>query len=269
MAEQTETTAAQDAATARDDPDFDWDFFLAHAGADLEAARKLKRQLSPPARVFLDDECISLGENWDRVLAEALRSSLIHIILVSPNTEDAYYQSEEIAVAIQMAREDPHTRRVVPLYLNSQGVPKSVPYGLKTRHGLSVADERDLVAAKERLLRTLQEIRRLEEKKGEVVAVQREAVERIAAGGNADVLAGLNEVTRFVRPLLKTLLALLALAFAGLVACLLLPSLADERALLATVFGGLCALLLAGVLWLTARSLSYAQQIAQGRINGG
>ena len=261
MSDQTTTAPA---ATG-----FDWDFFLAHAGPDLEAARKLRRQLEPPARVFLDDECIALGENWDRVLSEALRSSLIHIIIVSPNTEDAYYQCEEIAVAIQMAREDPHTRRVVPLYLNSRGVPKTVPYGLKTRHGLSVADERDLAAAKERLLRTLSEIRRLEEKKGEVVAVQREAVERIAAGSNADLLAGLNEVTRFVRPLLKTLLALLAMAFAGLLASLLLPSLAAERALLATIFGGLCALLLAGALWLTARSLSYAQQIAQGRINGG
>ena len=263
MAEQTATT------TAQDDPDFDWDFFVAHAGADLEDARRLKRQLEPPAKVFLDDECILPGDIWAQEISEALRSSLIHLILVSPNTENAYYECEEIAVAIQMAREDPHTRRVVPVYLNSKGVPKSVPYGLKTRHGLSVADEKDLAAAKERLLRTLEEIRRLEEKKGEVVAVQREAVERIASGGNADVLAGLNEVTRFVRPLLKTLLALLVLAVVGLVACLVLPSLAEERALLATVFGSLCALLLAGVLWLTARSLSYAQQIAQGRINGG
>jgi hypothetical protein len=262
MSDQTPTTQ-------QTDPDFKWDFFLAHAGADLEAARKLKRQLEPPAEVFLDDEDISLGQNWDRVLSEALRSSLIHVILVSPSTADAYYESEEIAVAIQLAREDPHTRRVVPVYLNSQGVPKSVPYGLKTRHGLSVADEEDLASAKERLLRTLGEIRRLEEKKGAVVEVQREAVEKIASGGNADLLAGLNEVTRFVRPLLKTLLALLAVSFVGLLVSLLLPSLAGERALLATVFGGLCALLLAGVLWLTARSLSYAQQIAQGRINGG
>jgi hypothetical protein len=168
-----------------------------------------------------------------------------------------------------MAREDPHTRRVVPVYLNSRGVPKSVPYGLKTRHGLSVADEKDLASARERLLRTLGEIRRLEEKKGEVISVNRVAVERIEAGGNADLLAGLNEVTRFVRPLLRTLLALFALAIVGLVTCLVLPRLEEERALLAVVFGSLCALLLAAVLWLTARSLSYAQQIAQGRINGG
>ena len=257
------------ATTVQTDPDFKWDFFLAHAGADLEAARNLKRQLEPPAEVFLDAEDISLGENWDRVLSEALRSSLIHIIMISPNTEDAYYECEEIAVAIQMAREDPHTRRVVPIYLNSRGVPKSVPYGLKTRHGLSVADDKDLATAKERLLQTLGEIRRLEVKKGEVVTVQRKAVEQIASGGNADLLAGLNEVTRFVRPLLKTLLALFALGFVGLLVSLLLPSLEGERALLVTVFGSLCALLLAAVLWLTARSLSYAQQIAQGRINGG
>ena len=259
----------QTATTEQTDPVFKWDFFLAHAGADLEAARKLKRELEPPAEVFLDADDISLGQNWDRVLAEALRSSLIHIIIVSPNTEEAYYQCEEIAVAIQMAREDPHTRRVVPLDLSSQGVPKSVPYGLKTRHGLTVADEKDLASAKERLLQTLSEIRRLEVKKDEVVAVQRAAVERIASGSNTELLAGLNEVTRFVRPLLKTLIALFALAFAGLLVSLLLPSLAGERVLLLTVLGSICALLLAAVLWLTARSLSYAQQIAQGRINGG
>jgi hypothetical protein len=90
------------ATTAQTVPDFKWDFFLAHAGADLEAARKLKRELEPPAEVFLDADDISLGQNWDRVLAEALRSSLIHVIIVSPNTEEAYYQCEEIAVAIQM-----------------------------------------------------------------------------------------------------------------------------------------------------------------------
>jgi hypothetical protein len=257
------------ATTVQTDPEFDWDFFLAHAGADLEAARKLKCQLDPPAKVFLDDSNLALGSVWSRDLAEAMESSLIHLILISPNSEAAYYQSEEIAVAIQMAREDPHTRRVIPIYLSSQGVPKSVPYGLKTRHGLSVGDEKDLTLAKERLLQTLGEIKRLEEKKGEVVAVQRVAVERIASGGNADVLAGLNEVTRFVRPLLKMLIALFALAFVGLLVSLLLPSLAGERVLLVTVFGSICALLLAAVLWLTARSLSYAQQIAQGRINGG
>lgn len=264
MSEQTAITA-----TERDGPKFDWDFFLAHAGPDLEEARKLRRQLSPPARVFLDAECISPGQVWAEVLADALQSSLIHLIIVSPNSGQAYYQSEEIAVAIQMAREDPHTHRVVPVYINSRGVPKTVPYGLKTRHGLSVADDNDLAEAKLRLLDTLEEIRRLEKKKGEVVSVQREAVARIESGGNADLLAGLNEVTRFVRPLLKALLVMLGLAFAGLVACLLLPQLEDERALAVTVLGCMCALLLAAVLWLTARSLSYAQQIAQGRINGG
>ena len=262
MADQPETTQ-------QPDPGFDWDFFLAHAGPDLEVARQLKQQLEPPAKVFLDDESISLGDNWDKELSEALHSSLIHVILVSPNTERAYYECEEIAVAIQLAREDPHTRRVVPVYLNSKGVPSTVPYGLKTKHGLTLPDSKDLTTAKERLLKTLREMRRFEEKKVEVVAVQREAVARINGGGNADMLAGLNEVTRFVRPLLKTLLVLLVLSAVGLVACLLLPYFEGERALLATVFGSLCALLLAAVMWLTARSLSYAQQIAQGRINGG
>lgn len=267
MADQTDTATEHPVEPPA--PEFDWDFFLAHAAPDLEVARTLKRQLEPPAKAFLDDECIPLGESWDRKLAEALRSSLIHVILVSPHSDEAYYQCEEIAVAIQLTREDPHTRRVIPIYLNSKGVPNTVPYGLKTRHGLTLPDSKDLTAAKQRLLQTLQEVRRFERKKVEVVAVQREAVEKIQAGGSAELLAGLNEVTRFVRPLLQTLLALFVLSVVGLFLCLVLPQFAPQRGLLAAVFGSLCALLLAAVTWLTARSLSYAQQIAQGRINGG
>jgi hypothetical protein len=251
------------------DPGFDWDFFLAHAGADLDVARQLKQQLEPPAKVFLDAEDISLGDNWNKILSEALRSSLIHVILVSANTDAAYYEGEEIAVAIQMAREDPHTRRVVPVYLNSNGVPGIVPYGLKIKHGLSIPDTKDLTTAKERLLITLREMRHYEEKKVEEVGKKQEAVRNIAGGGNAELLAGLSEVTRFVRPLVITLLVLFVLSMLGLVASLLLPSFEGDRVLPASVFGSICALLLAAVLWLTARSLTYAQQIAQGRINGG
>ncbi len=262
MADETTTTEQ----TA---PGFSWDFFLAHAGADLEVARKLQAELEPPARVFLDDSDLPLGVSWDAALAEALRSSLIHVILISPRTEKAHYEREEIAVAIQMSREDPHTRRVVPVYLDSEGVPSVVPYGLKIKHGLTVPDSKNLTVAKERLLKTLAEIRRYEVKKEEVVAVQREAVAKITGGGNTEMLAGLNEVTRFVRPLLKTLLVLFVISTVALIASLLLPLFEGGRGLAATVFGSLCALLLAATLWLTARSLSYAQQIAQGRINGG
>jgi len=248
---------------------FDWDFFLAHAGPDLDLARNLKRALEPPAKTFLDDEDLVLGDDFDKELAEAQQSSLISVVIVSPHTEDAYYQREEIAAAIQMSREDPHTHRVVPVFFNQAQIgSRKIPYGLRLKHSLRVADSADLTEAGKQLLKTLELMKHYEEKKAEVVAQQRAAIRKVT-GANPSALAGLPEIIRFVGPLLKTLLVLFVLIMALLIACLLLPYFAEVRALLATVLGSLCALLLASILWLTARSFSYAQRIAQGRINGG
>jgi TIR domain len=253
-------------------PPYDWDFFLAHAGADLEVAKNLKESLEPPARVFLDAVNIQLGDDWDERLSEAQRSSLISVVIVSPNTKKAYYQREEIAAALQMAREDPDTHRVIPLYLSARQIPPGeIPYGLRLKHSLQISKEDEFPAACRRLLETLEVMRRYEVKKDEVVARQRKAIAKITGGdgGQGGLLAGFSEVTSFVRPLLKTLLALFVLMVALLVVCLLLPGFEDVRGLLAAVFGGLCALLLASMLWLSARSLKFAQQIAEGRLNGG
>lgn len=271
MSERDPAQTADERGPARGQrPAHEWEFFLSHAGADLEAARRLKRALDPPHRVFLDADNIRLGDDFDAALSEALRSSLITVVLVSPSTDAAFYQREEVAVAIQMVRDDPHTRRVVPVYLNQSKVPAHVQFGLKLKHGLCVPDPADLTEAQRRLRETLLAMQGFEERKVEVVEGQRAAVVKLTGGGRgADVLAGLGEVTRFVRPLLKTLLGMLVLIVALLVACLVLPQFADVRTLLAAVLGSLCALLLASVLWLTARSLSLAQQIALGHINGG
>jgi hypothetical protein len=260
---------ADDPKTQEASNPFDWDFFLAHAGSDLDIARRLKRALEPPARAFLDDENLTLGDDFDVELAEAQQSSLISVVIVSPNTDQAYYQREEIAAAIQMAREDPYTHRVVPVFFSKQQIgSREIPYGLRLKHSLRVPDSGDLTEAGKRLLETLTSMKHFEGKKADVVAEQRAAIPKVT-GDDANPLAGLAEITRFVRPLLKTLLVLFVLVVVLLIASLLLPYFEDIRPLLATVLGSLCALLLASILWLTARSFSYAQQIAQGRLNGG
>ena len=122
---------------------YDWDFFLAHAGPDLKIAKDLKRGLEPPAKAFLDDDNLTPGDSFDVALAAAQQSSLISVVIVSLHTEDAYYQREEIAAAIQMAREDPHTHRVVPVFLNDPNLSaRQIPYGLRLRHGLKVQNRR-------------------------------------------------------------------------------------------------------------------------------
>ena len=250
---------------------YGWDFFLAHAGPDLEVAKGFKEKLDPPARAFLDAVNVNLGDDWDQTLGEAQRASLISVIILSSNTAKAYYQREEIAAAIQMAREDPNTHRVVPIYVGAKPfAPAEIPYGLRLKHGLSVRSPNDFPAACERLLETLRMMKHYEEKRATVVAQYQKAIPRLTGDdATAGRLSGLGAITRFVRPLLWTLLVLFVLMAALLIVCLLLPSFADVRGLLAAVFGGMCALLLAALLWLVARSLKHAQQIAEGRINGG
>jgi TIR domain/NACHT domain len=139
-----------------------WDFFLAHAGADLTTAEKLY-DLLLPYKVFLDSRCLLLGDDWDHELSIAQRYSLITVVLVSSRTEKAYYQREEIAAAIAMARADTDKHRVVPVFLDdSFQIKDKMPYGLRLKHGLSVEDLGGLEAVAERLRDLFEQIQKKE-----------------------------------------------------------------------------------------------------------
>ena len=134
------------------DTDIEWDFFLAHAGADKQAAESLYDYLVEHSRVFLDSHCVLLGDDWDTKLAKAQGRSLMTIVLVSAHTERAYYQREEVAAAISFAREDPNSHRVVPIYIDTQSNDQCVPYGLRLKHGIVIDDNCSLADAARRLL---------------------------------------------------------------------------------------------------------------------
>ena len=247
---------------------YTWDFFLSHSGPDRELAETLYSALAPPAKVFLDSISLLPGDNFDVTLTEALHSSLISVILISPNTGNAYYEQEEIAIAINRTREDPNTHRVVPVYINSKQIPpEKIPIGLTRKHSLYISDQDDITETGKKLLKTLDVMKHYEIRKDRIVEEQQIAVLKITnPRTNADLISGFNEVTRFVRVPLYTLFALFFLMLAILVTCIIIPS--EFRGLLITIIGSLCALLLGGIFWLIARSLRYAPQIAQGKING-
>src|SRR5215813_7768699 len=97
---------------------FEWDIFLAHASGDTEKAVELFEVLSGwpyrPARVFLDVRTLKLGDDWDVAIPAAQRASKITVVLASRHSQTAYYQREEIAAAISLARQDGQRHRVVP-----------------------------------------------------------------------------------------------------------------------------------------------------------
>jgi hypothetical protein len=131
----------------------DWDFFLAHAGADKEKAESLYEYLADKSRVFLDSRCLRLGDDWDAELAAAQRHSLVTVVLVSINTEAAYYEREEVAAAIALARKDRDKHRVVPVYTDvTRSDDARIPYGLRLKHGISLGDDCTLADAAARLL---------------------------------------------------------------------------------------------------------------------
>jgi hypothetical protein len=136
-----------------------WDFFLAHSGADVGRTEVLYDLLATQAKVFLDSRTLRLGDDWDSSLTQAQKSALITVVLVSQNIEEAYYQREEIANAIAMAREDRTRHRVVPVYLDGL-TPETtrIPYGLRLKHGLRIATDAEFDIVASRLLGLLAEL---------------------------------------------------------------------------------------------------------------
>lgn len=133
-----------------------YDFFLAHAGPDAAQAERLYDLLSAEGTVFVDTKSVRLGDVWDHTIAEAQRSSRVTVVLVSANTDAAFYEQEEIATAIDMARKDSTKHRVVPVYLDTAPSDR-MPYGLRRLQGLKVSGVTTLQQAAERLLALLRE----------------------------------------------------------------------------------------------------------------
>lgn len=137
-----------------------WDVFIAHAGADLEPARRLYDLLDGKLTVFLDQARLRLGDSWDTELARAQRDSLLTVVLVSQRSDAAYYEREEIAAAIRMARADPAAHRVVPVYLDADSA-RQPPYGLSIRHGVQLKSDSDYEALAAQLVRLAADLRDL------------------------------------------------------------------------------------------------------------
>ena len=135
---------------------YNWDFFIAHAGADDRLAEQLYDYLTPKSRVFLHRRNLMLGDDWDTELRRAQQNSSVTVVLISSQTEAAYYQREEIAAAITRARADMNEHRVVPAFLDPQAQHSaSLPYGLRLKHGLVLFIWLPLEAVGDRLLELL------------------------------------------------------------------------------------------------------------------
>lgn len=132
-----------------------WDVFIAHAGPDQAIAEELHDLLGPHCRAFLDSRCLRLGDEWDQEIARAQAKATITLVLISQKTERAYYQREEIAAALEMARNGTQQHRVIPIYLDHNVPIEGVPYGLRLKHGIRLDATTDLRLVADRVRRLL------------------------------------------------------------------------------------------------------------------
>jgi hypothetical protein len=243
-----------------------WDFFLAHAGADLAAAEQLYALLRPRAQVFLDECCLLPGDDWDQELAVAQRGSRVTVVLVSERTELAYYEREEIAAAIDLARHNKQAHRVVPVYLDdSPAVQQNIPYGLRLKHGLFVTDDDGLNVVAEQLIGLLERLKGVEIRTQKLVDSSRSALAKLTQSSGKERLAGLKEITGVFRPLLIVLLAILVISMLLIIFCLVSPAIVG-KGIAMSVFGSMGALSMGCLMVVFTKSINVARELAH---NGG
>jgi len=141
------------AAKRRNKPVGRWEYFIAHSSRDKAAAERLYDLLASSSRVFLDSRCLRPGDDWDVELPKHQKLSKMTVVLISANTQGAYYQREEIAAAIALARRAPTHHRVIPIFLDQVALhSEEVPYGLRLKHAIVLDSPAGLYDAAQILL---------------------------------------------------------------------------------------------------------------------
>jgi len=129
-----------------------WDLFIAYPSPERDIAERLARSLEHSLRVFIDTAQIRPGADWDLVIKEAIESSHAIVIVVSPKSDDAYFQREEILIALERARSRSSECIVIPLYVKGiEPSHPSVPYGLRPKQGVVLKDPNDIAAVSDKL----------------------------------------------------------------------------------------------------------------------
>lgn len=141
--------------------DYQYDFFLAHAGPDTQIAEQLFDLLSPAAQVFLDSRSLILGDEWDLAIPAAQMQSRVTIVLVTTNSPAAFYERDEIRAAISLARSRGGKHRVVPIFESNDCLrTEGAHYGLRLKHGITLSPHVTLLDAATKLLSLLAMIKK-------------------------------------------------------------------------------------------------------------
>ncbi len=126
------------------------DIFISYAGPDEAAARRLQEVLTDRGkRVYFHPRSSRAGDQWRRDLPRHIKASSITAVLVSQHYVDAWYQDEEIEVAITEARNDRQV--IVPIRLTDV----DLPFGLARLQALDGFGAGGLAEAADAILSVL------------------------------------------------------------------------------------------------------------------
>lgn len=121
----TETHGAADAQSV----------FISYPSPDRSIARVLAHELrSNNVEVFFDESELKVGDRWARRIRAEIPKANAFITLITPATNDAYYQESELHIAVGYARKQ--GLRVIPIRLGEQ---TSLPFGTEQLHRIELA----------------------------------------------------------------------------------------------------------------------------------
>src|SRR5947209_7685491 len=101
--------------------------FLCHAGEDKARVRELYRKLrADGVEPWLDEESLLAGQRWEDAIVEAVESSDVVIVCLSPQAvSEAGFRHREIKLALDTAEEQPEgTIFLIPLKLADCELPR-------------------------------------------------------------------------------------------------------------------------------------------------
>jgi hypothetical protein len=108
-------------------PEGDSRIFLCHSAADKQAVRELyARLVADGFHPWLDEEDLIPGQDWDREITQAVRSSEVVVVCLSRSSiGKAGYVQREIKQALDVAEEQPEGRIfIIPVRLEECDVPQ-------------------------------------------------------------------------------------------------------------------------------------------------
>lgn len=136
-----------------------FDFFISYAGPDIAYAQTLSDTLQPVGRIFIAPHSELLGEDWPTRLTTTIRDTWVTLAIISRHTPAAYFQREEILLAVEETRAGFHA--VIPIRLALHGVIPPLPIGLKSKNccDLHSGSQEEINSVIDRLLAARDDIR--------------------------------------------------------------------------------------------------------------